>query len=151
MWSFSSTRCHLFFLFQPGAMPPGYVSMIPCGFFCQHGASATFFHPPHQPGTIFFLSHQNKCHLLLLSTWYHAICCSHQLGASAICYFAIDQVPSVSSCQHGAGDIWLICYTTSHVGTRLCRSYQHQHTHKNKLQYYLTCYLLAQGKNINHG
>ena len=150
MWSFSSTWCHLFLI----------STWCHAIWLCQHDTMWLFpanmvqvlpFPTLHQPGTIFFLSHQNKCHLLLLATWCHVICCSHQLGASAICYFAIDQVPSVSSCQPGAGDIWLICCSTSHVGTRLCRSYQHQHTHKNTLQYYLSCYLLAQGKNINHG
>ena len=138
------------FLLQPGAMPSGYVSMIQSGFFLPPWCKCHLSPPPINL-VPYFSSHQNKYHLLLLSTWCHAICCSHQLGASAICNFTIDWVPPVSSCKHNAGDIWLIYCSTSYVGTRLHRFYQHQHTHKNTLQYYLTCYLLAQGKSMTHG
>jgi hypothetical protein len=69
IWFLPSTWCHLFFKFQPSAMPSGYVSMIPCGFFCQHGASATYC-PPHQPGTIFSCQPRTS-----------VICCFSQPGA----------------------------------------------------------------------
>ena len=113
--NFPSTwcQCYLFFSinlvpsvfsFQPGAMPSGYVSMIPCGFFLPTWYKCQLFPPPINLVPYFLVTPEQvpsvavlnlvPCHLLFPSTWCHlgsinlvAVICGtfHQPGA--ICFF----------------------------------------------------------------
>ena len=118
-----SSVCHqsgaIWFLFQLGAMPSGYVNMVPYGFFLPMWCKCQLLLAPINLVPSFFpRTTQHRCHLLLLSTWCHAICLHHQLGTSAIWgfYYQPGAICLLVNLLHVASDLDVAAHPTKQQG-----------------------------------